>query len=69
LKQTKKNKLIGQFVTEKLSGKKAIVVEKKKKGVYTIRVWVVENCNWLVMDCPKSQIEKGFEEPKKMGYK
>lgn len=66
------SKIVGEIVTDKLSGKKGIVVEKikrgKHKGMYVVRCWVLEQSNWMVMECPRSQFEIGHEE-KKMGFK
>lgn len=64
-----KSKLVGQFITEKLSGKTGIVVQKKKKNRYVVRIWVKETSNWVVMDCPKSQFEIGSKEESKIGFK
>lgn len=62
------SKLIGKFVTEKLSGRQGIVVEKKKKN-YMVRLWIHEQCNWVTMKCPKEQFEVGkIQEHKKIGY-
>lgn len=61
-------KLIGKYITEKLSGKKGIVLQKKKKNRYIIRVWSTENSNWYTLKVPREQFELGHEEEKKIGF-
>jgi hypothetical protein len=65
----RKSKLVGRFVTEKLSGKSGIIVEKKKGDKYIVRIWVKELSNWVVMNCPKSQFDIGVQQENKIGFK
>lgn len=64
----KKEKLVGKFVTDLLSGKKGIVVEKKKHNTYVVRVFVHEQSNWVTMRCPREQFKIGEDEVKKIGF-
>lgn len=59
-------KLVGQIVTDKLSGKLGIVT-KKKKGKYRVLFWMQSAENWMKVECRKEQLEMG-DKTKKIGY-